>query len=441
MNSSLAVLLLVLFLIVLQAVISGSYAALMNARTGSLRDLAGDGDKRAVRLLTLLQADTITITYYTASTLLKFTLAAVAWAGIDVPTFAGSVALLLLLACVVIVLGDTVPEAVGSTHADALMYGAGRVMNAVMWLFKPLVSLLIRFSQIISALFNSNNLVNTVTEEEIMTLVDAGHTGGAIEDEEKEMIYSVLQLSETYVREMMTPRIDIKAVGVHHSLEDAMDVFINTGLSRIPVYEDSIDNVRGLLYAKDMLPRWKQDQSTTISAVMRPAYFVPETKSADELLKELQQRKVHMAIVVDEYGGTAGLVTIEDIIEEIIGDIQDEYDLYEEDEYEQTGENEYIVDAGIDLDDFNDLLDLNLPTEDSDTLGGFIYTHFGRVPEVDEEIDSEKLYLRVMSVDGRRIRKAYVRRKFAGDAEMDDAPPALPQPSAPEAEEKPHDTT
>lgn len=441
MNSSLAVLLLVLFLIVLQAVISGSYAALMNARTGSLRDLAGDGDKRAVRLLTLLQADTITITYYTASTLLKFTLAAVAWAGIDVPTFAGSVALLLLLACVVIVLGDTVPEAVGSTHADALMYGAGRVMNAVMWLFKPLVSLLIRFSQIISALFNSNNLVNTVTEEEIMTLVDAGHTGGAIEDEEKEMIYSVLQLSETHVREMMTPRIDIKAVGVHHSLEDAMDVFINTGLSRIPVYEDSIDNVRGLLYAKDMLPRWKQDQSTTISAVMRPAYFVPETKSADELLKELQQRKVHMAIVVDEYGGTAGLVTIEDIIEEIIGDIQDEYDLYEEDEYEQTGENEYIVDAGIDLDDFNDLLDLNLPTEDSDTLGGFIYTHFGRVPEVDEEIDSEKLYLRVMSVDGRRIRKAYVRRKFAGDAEMDDAPPALPQPSAPEAEEKPHDTT
>lgn len=441
MNSSLAVLLLVLFLIVLQAVISGSYAALMNARTGSLRDLAGDGDKRAVRLLTLLQADTITITYYTASTLLKFTLAAVAWAGIDVPTFAGSVALLLLLACVVIVLGDTVPEAVGSTHADALMYGAGRVMNAVMWLFKPLVSLLIRFSQIISALFNSNSLVNTVTEEEIMTLVDAGHTGGAIEDEEKEMIYSVLQLSETYVREMMTPRIDIKAVGVHHSLEDAMDVFINTGLSRIPVYEDSIDNVRGLLYAKDMLPRWKQDQSTTISAVMRPAYFVPETKSADELLKELQQRKVHMAIVVDEYGGTAGLVTIEDIIEEIIGDIQDEYDLYEEDEYEQTGENEYIVDAGIDLDDFNDLLDLNLPTEDSDTLGGFIYTHFGRVPEVDEEIDSEKLYLRVMSVDGRRIRKAYVRRKFAGDAEMDDAPPALPQPSAPEAEEKPHDTT
>lgn len=441
MNSSLAVLLLVLFLIVLQAVISGSYAALMNARTGSLRDLAGDGDKRAVRLLTLLQADTITITYYTASTLLKFTLAAVAWAGIDVPTFAGSVALLLLLACVVIVLGDTVPEAVGSTHATVLMYGAGRVMNAVMWLFKPLVSLLIRFSQIISALFNSNSLVNTVTEEEIMTLVDAGHTGGAIEDEEKEMIYSVLQLSETHVREMMTPRIDIKAVGVHHSLEDAMDVFINTGLSRIPVYEDSIDNVRGLLYAKDMLPRWKQDQSTTISAVMRPAYFVPETKSADELLKELQQRKVHMAIVVDEYGGTAGLVTIEDIIEEIIGDIQDEYDLYEEDEYEQTGENEYIVDAGIDLDDFNDLLDLNLPTEDSDTLGGFIYTHFGRVPEVDEEIDSEKLYLRVMSVDGRRIRKAYVRRKFAGDAEMDDAPPALPQPSAPEAEEKPHDTT
>lgn len=441
MNSSLIILLLLLFLVTVQAVITGSYAALMNARTGALRDLAADGDKRAFRLLTLLQANTITITYYTASTLLKFALAAVAWTGIDVPTVAGSVALLLLLACIVIVLGDTVPEAVGSTHADTLLYGAGRVMNAVMWLFKPLVSLLIRFSQLISALFNSNNLVNTVTEEEIMTLVDAGHTGGTIEDEEKEMIYSVLQLSETHVREMMTPRIDIRAVGVHHTLDEAMDVFISTGLSRIPVYEDSIDNVRGLLYAKDMLSRWKQDQATTISAVMRQAYFVPETKSADELLKELQQRKVHMAIVVDEYGGTAGLVTIEDIIEEIIGDIQDEYDLYEEDEYEQTGEHEYIVDAGIDLDDFNDLLDLNLPTEDSDTLGGFIYTYFGRVPEVDEEIDGDKLYLRVMSVDGRRIRKAYVRRKFAGDIEIEDTPPAEPDALPETSEGKSHDAT
>ena len=250
-----------------------------------------------------------------------------------------------------------------------------------------------------------------------MTLVDAGHTGGTIEDEEKEMIYSVLQLDQTRVSEMMVPRIDVVSVEINQSLGEAAGLFIQSGYSRIPVYEDNTDHIRGLLYAKDLLEYWSdsEDRETkSVSDLMRSAYFVPETKRADELLKELQARKVHLAIVIDEYGGTAGLVTIEDIIEEIIGEIRDEYDLHEEADYEQHSELEYTCDAGIDLDDFNILLGVTLPTEDSDTLGGYVYTYLGRVPIIGDTIETEYLTMKILSVEGRRIRKIHVTRKQPG---------------------------
>ncbi len=406
-------LLLLLALLGLQALITLAHATLMNARMGALRDAADNGNARATRLLGLMGSTNTTFTYYTASTIIKFAMASIVVLSITSSSVLPYILALFVLACVVIVLGDTVPEAIGSTHADVLLVSAGTLMSVLVWLFTPLVGLLVRISRVLSTIFRSNTSVNTVTEEEIMTMIDAGHTGGSIEEEEKDMLYSVLQLGETHISEMMIPRIDITAVALNHSIDQAAEVFITSGFSRIPVYEENLDNIRGLLYAKDLLARWhNSDEDTTIEILMRAAYFVPETKPADELLKELQQRKVHLAIVVDDYGGTAGLVTIEDIIEEIIGDIQDEYDINEEDDYEQTSEHEYIVDAGIDIDDFNDLLDLDLPTDDSDTLGGYIYTVFGRVPEVDEEIEEDKFYLRVMSVDGRRIRKVYARRKI-----------------------------
>jgi len=333
----------------------------------------------------------------------------------------------LVSACIMLILGDLVPEAVGSTYANNLAMVSSRLFQVLNFVFGPLSLVLLKISQIISSLFKSSGLVNTITEEEIMSMVDAGHSGGSIEDEEKDMIYSVLQLDQTRVSEMMIPRIDIVAVDLEDTLEDAREKFVESGFSRIPVYEDSIDRVKGVLYAKDLLEHWRKGDSMNvpINQLMRPASFVPETKSADELLKELQLSNVHLAVVVDEYGGTAGLVTIEDIIEEIIGDIRDEYDLNEEADYEMLGEDECIADSGIDLDDLNELLDIDLPTADMDTLGGYLYTHFGRVPLVGETVDDRYFSMTVKSVEGRRIRKVHIVRKRpveTTDHEQDEEP-------------------
>jgi len=266
-------------------------------------------------------------------------------------------------------------------------------------------------------------LVNTVTEEEILSLVTEGNTDGTIQDNERQMIFSVLQLDQTNVREVMTPRIDIIAVDVHTPLSEAMNEFISSGFSRLPVFEENIDNIVGLLYAKDLLNLWRvggMENGRTVRDLVRPAHFVPETKLASELLRELQNRKVHMAIVVDEYGGTSGLVTIENLIEEIVGDIQDEYDINEEDEYEVDTDGIYTVDASMDLDDFNELLDVDLEAPETDTLGGYIYMRLGHVPDEGEVIDTDELTLTVLSIDGRRIRKVQVEHKEIVDTESED---------------------
>jgi CBS domain containing-hemolysin-like protein len=212
----------------------------------------------------------------------------------------------------------------------------------------------------------------------------------------------------------MIPRMDIEALEINTSIEVALGKFLESGHSRIPIYDEKIDNIEGLLYAKDLLSLWHSGdlKSRSIRDLMRPAYFMPEDKRADLVLKEMQDSKIHLAVVVDEYGGTAGIVTIENLIEEIVGDIQDEYDIDEEDEFIRQGEHEYVIDASMDLDDFNELLNVDMPTEESDTLGGFIYGQLGRVPRVGEVIDDPEhhLVLRVDSIDGRRIRKVHVTR-------------------------------
>ena len=274
-------------------------------------------------------------------------------------------------------------------------------------------------SRVFAGALGGDDLAVTVTEEEIMTLVNAGQKEGTIEDEEKAMIFSVLQFSETLVREVMIPRMDIEALEINTSLEAALGKFVETGHSRIPVYDEKIDNIEGLLYAKDLLTLWHNGgpKPTALRELMRPVYFVPEDKRADLVLKEMQNSKIHLAVIVDEYGGTAGIVTIENLIEEIVGDIQDEYDPDEEEEYIQAGENEYVIDASMDLHDVNELLNISLPTEENDTLGGYIYSQLGRVPTVGEVVDDPEhaLILRVESVDGRRIRKVHVTRIIADD--------------------------
>lgn len=423
-DDSISGLLIILVLTLLEALLTIIYAAIINARSSTLRELAEQGNPRAKTVLRLNASTNLTLTYQVLTTLIHFAIASVVvlkiaqpFLPVDPPMLDVVVVdtlILVMVALGVMVLGQIVPEAVGSSYANPLALWSGGLMSMIMLVVSPLVFVLLTVSRTLSSLVRSQGLVNTITEEEIMTLVDAGYTGGTIEDEEKDMIYSVLQLDQTRVSEMMVPRIDMTAVEINRSLDDAAAMFIQSGYSRIPVYEENIDHIRGLLYAKDLLEHWSDHearQTKSVSDLIRSAYFVPETKRADELLKELQTKNIHMAIVIDEYGGTAGLITIEDIIEEIIGEIRDEYDFDEEEDYEQHNKTEYTVDAGIDLDDFNDLLEVDLPTADSDTLGGYIYTYFGRVPIVGDVIETDCLTMKVLSVEGRRIRKVHVIRK------------------------------
>jgi CBS domain containing-hemolysin-like protein len=416
-DSSTTYLLIIGALVVLQALLTLLYAALQNTRQSTLQELADNDDKGARDALNLLDAKTqLYVTYNMASLLINFTMAILATMALLVPdALSTPVALLIVLAIgfVAMIFGNVLPEAVGSAYADPLRGLAVPVLRVLVLILRPFTALMLFIGRTLARLFGSDQLVNTVTEEEIMTLVNAGHTGGTIEEEEKAMIYSVLYLDQTLARELMVPRLDMIAMDVSTTLEHAIQIFINTGFSRVPVYDDTIDNIVGLIYAKDILNLVADDDidGKVVRNLVRSAYFVPESKPADELLREMQARKVHMAIVVDEYGGTSGIVTIENLIEEIIGDIRDEYDQNEQYEYIRNSDDEYIIDASMDLDDVNELLNTSFDTSETDTLGGFIYQTIGRVPIVGETIETDELTLRVRSLEGRRIRKVLVKLK------------------------------
>lgn len=253
-------------------------------------------------------------------------------------------------------------------------------------------------------------------EEEIMEWVDSAQEEGGLESEKGRLIHSIFDLSDTLAREIMVPRVDIVALESKMSIEEAITVFTRSGHSRLPLYEESIDQIIGLVYAKDLLRHCQADfKAVSLADLSRPAYFIPEAKQLDELLSEMQQRRVHLAIVVDEYGGVAGLVTLEDIIEELLGEIQDEFDQAEELPYQIISPTEAVFLGKIDLDDFNEVMESAIPKEEADTLGGFIYKQLGRVPTVGETITIGNIELKVEQVSGRRIRKVCARRFEKGE--------------------------
>jgi putative hemolysin len=256
-----------------------------------------------------------------------------------------------------------------------------------------------------------------VRDETLRALARGDDPSGEVEDEEMEMIAGIMDLAETKVREVMVPRIDIVAIPLDASLDDALDTIIGAGHSRIPVYQDTVDNIVGLLYAKDLLrPFRERDFTPDLRGLLREPYFVPQSKAVDVLLQELQTRKVHIAIVVDEYGGTAGLVTIEDLLEEIVGEIEDEYDR-DEPRMEAVGDGEIVFHAGYNIDDVNDLMDIHLPSEDVDTLAGLVFATLGRVPGPGERVTFEDAEIEVLTLEGRRIHRVrVVRRSRDGDA-------------------------
>ncbi len=257
----------------------------------------------------------------------------------------------------------------------------------------------------------AENVTLSVTDESLRDWVEQEQPESTLDQGERMMIYSIFHFGETMTKEIMIPRMDVLAMDVDTTIREARQEFITAGHSRVPVYDDTIDNVIGLLYAKDLLAVVDGDDTIANQRhLIRPAYFVPEAKKVDELLTEMQSRGVHMALVVDEYGGVAGVVTLEDIVEEIVGEIRDEYDQGEVNLYEELPDGGYLIQGRATIDEFNEITGLSLPDEYADTLGGFIYGQMGRVPQPGEMITYGKFEFTVEEVAARRILRVKVQR-------------------------------
>lgn len=312
----------------------------------------------------------------------------------------------LLLASLVTFFLEWLIETAVSHHPETWSIRLSSYVQVLSLVMSPLLALPFLF---ISS--SETNQESGVTETELISLVEAGQEEGFLEQEEQKMIVSIFRLGDTLVREIMIPRIDILALDVNTPIDQTMNALQQSGHSRVPIYKDSVDNILGLLYAKDLLGIWREGKrEVSLSDHLRPAYYVPEAKKADELLTELQAKRIHMAIVVDEYGGVAGLVTLEDIVEEIVGEILDEYDQAEEMVYQAINDDEYLFQGRIDLDDFNDIMGTQLPNSEADTLSGLIYSRIGRVPAAGDHVQIEGLQLTVEQVSGQRIRKVRAQR-------------------------------
>lgn len=258
-----------------------------------------------------------------------------------------------------------------------------------------------------------------VTEEEIQDLIDAGEEEGLINEEENEMIRAIFSLRDRMVREIMVPRTDMACIGVDATIGQILETIIGCGHSRIPVFDGTTDNIVGVVYAKDLLRYWgMSNASIDVRRIMRQPFFVPETKIFEELLQEFKRRRVHIAIVIDEYGGTSGLVTIEDLLEQIVGDIQDEYDL-EEEWLVENPDGSALVDARLPIEELEEHFETRIEREKFDTVAGFIYHLIGRIPLVGEEIEGDHLLLTILDAEQRKINKVLVRKRpaFAEEAE------------------------
>jgi putative hemolysin len=274
--------------------------------------------------------------------------------------------------------------------------------RAVALVMRPILALPARLSN----LGGEPKQLVTITEDELRSFVDASQREGVLEKDERQMIFSIFEFGDTLVREIMVPRIDIFALEVDTPIDSVADALLESGYSRVPIYKGSIDNIVGLLYAKDLLKVWRTPQQIkSLKDLLRPANFVPESKKLDDLLAEMQGGRIHIAIVVDEFGGVAGLVTMEDMMEEIVGEIQDEYDHGEELSYQKADNGDLVFHGRISLNDFNEVMGSDLSSEDADTLGGYLFGLIGHVPKVGEKIEENGLILTIEQIVGRRIRR------------------------------------
>jgi CBS domain containing-hemolysin-like protein len=399
-------------------------ASLVNARLPQMMNLAAQEDRPgSQRTLKLLERPSLRMTLRFSVVLTHFVLlAALLWqfTRAVAPLQSWQMLLAGAAAALLLPLLETTVEGIALRNPETWALRLTGIAQAIDVIFRPVGALMLAFSNSPS---QSGRQMGTVTDDELKTWVEVGQPdGGSLDQGERQMIYSIFRFGDTLCREVMVPRIEVLALEGDTTIQEATRALVASGHSRIPVFEESIDNVVGMLYAKDLLRlHLETGQEQTILPYVRPAYFVPESKKVDDLLAEMQSKRVHIAVVVDEYGGMAGLVTLEDIVEEIVGEIRDEYDQAEDILFQQIGPDEMLFVGRTDLDDLNELLGTHLTKDLADTVGGYLYGTLGHVPAEGEQVSVEGWVLTVEMVTGRRIRRVRARRAQVEPAEEKEA--------------------
>ncbi|ERT67651.1 MAG: hemolysin family protein [Cetobacterium somerae] len=319
-----------------------------------------------------------------------------------------------IMTVLILIFGEITPKIMAKNNSK----GFSKLVIGPMYYFgllmKPIVKILMWTSILIGRILGVEVKTENImfTEEDLISFVNVGEAEGIIEEEEKEMIHSIVGLGETNAKEIMTPRTSMFAVEGNKTLDDIWEEMIEAGFSRIPVYEETIDNIIGVLYTKDVLNYLKAHSTDTqVKELVREAYYVPETKSIIEILQEFKSKKVHIALVLDEYGGIGGVLTIEDLLEEIVGEIRDEFDNEEEESIKEIDDNRYEVDAMLDIETINKSLNIDLPiSEDYESLGGLIMSELGKIPAIGDIVDFQDVKLVVVEVEKMRVSKVEIQR-------------------------------
>lgn len=427
-----------LLLILLNAFFAGTEMAVVSLNTTKLHKLEDDGNKHAGKMLKLLTQPAnflstiqigITLAGYLGSALASenFSGYLVDWLYNDLHFTLISESALSIFAIVIItillsyftlVLGELVPKRIAMQKPFEWAKAAYGVVSGISLVMKPLIRFLAFSTNLVLRILHLKTEAEdeNVTEEEIRMMVDIGEEKGSIDVNEKEWIQNIFDFDDVSVRRVMTQRTDVIAISIEDSVEEIIQTIEETGLSRFPVYDESLDDVIGILYARDFLLAASKGQSLQIKDILRSAYFVPDSIHADTLFTDMQKKKIHIAVIIDEYGAMEGIVTMEDLVEEIVGNIYDEFDPVEEPEIVKIEDNLWKVSGNTTIDDLAEELDmeLDLEDEDYDTVGGLIISLLQAIPEdgVSFDVEGFDLHIQVKAEDiqDRRIEKAYIRK-------------------------------
>ena len=410
-SSDVTQLIILIILLILSAFFSSAETALTTVNKIRIRSLADEGNKRAKSVLKvtddsgkMLSAILIGNNIVNLSAASLTTSLAYSFGGSMVAIASGILTVLILL------FGEITPKTTATIHSEKMSLLYAPVIHFFMKILTPLIFVINGLSTGVLLLLRIDpKAKNTaMTENELRTIVDVSHEDGVIESDEREMINNVFDLGDARAKDVMVPRVHVTFADINSTYTELIEIFREDKFTRLPIFEDTTDNVVGTINMKDLL-LYDNTKEFNIRDILREAYFTYEYKSISELLVEMRQASFNIAIVLDEYGETAGLITLEDILEEIVGEIHDEYDENEEDFIQEISDREYIVEGSINLDDLNDRLDLNLSSEEYDSLGGFIIEYLDRLPEKGDSITTEEgIRMVVETLDKNRIESVHL---------------------------------